>query len=131
MASVTMAAQAICVPSSVAATVPHSHLSSVRIASPLTMPAVAPLRLSRRLHIVAASSTKPDLASQVEQSIKEAQEVCAGDEASGECAAAWDEVEELSAATAHKRVAEKATNDPLEIFCKDNPETDECRVYED
>ena len=65
------------------------------------------------------------------KSIKEAEEVCAGDAESGECVAAWDEVEELSAAASHAREKLKANSDPLEVYCKDNPETKECRTYED
>ena len=66
------------------------------------------------------------------QTIKEAQDVCAEGKADSKaCAAAWDVVEEVSAAMAHKRVFEKEHEDPLEQFCKENPDTDECRVYED
>ncbi|CAA0388068.1 unnamed protein product [Arabidopsis thaliana] len=67
----------------------------------------------------------------VEKSIKEAQETCADDPVSGECVAAWDEVEELSAAASHARDKKKADgSDPLEEYCKDNPETNECRTYD-
>ncbi|KAL1816528.1 hypothetical protein ACET3Z_019102 [Daucus carota] len=72
----------------------------------------------------------PDLSEKVAESIKEAEETCAGDPASGECVAAWDEVEELSAAASHAKDRQKAS-DPLEEFCKDNMETEECRTYED
>jgi hypothetical protein len=65
----------------------------------------------------------------VEESIKNAEETCAGDATSGECVAAWDEVEELSAAASHAR-DKKKLDDPLEAYCKDNPETDECRTYD-
>ncbi|XP_028771059.1 calvin cycle protein CP12-2, chloroplastic-like [Neltuma alba] len=65
----------------------------------------------------------------VEESIKNAEEACSGDPAGGECAAAWDEVEELSAAASHARDRKKES-DPLENYCKDNPETDECRTYD-
>ncbi|KAL0435978.1 UNVERIFIED_CONTAM: Calvin cycle protein CP12-1, chloroplastic [Sesamum radiatum] len=51
------------------------------------------------------------------------------DPVSGECAAAWDEVEELSAAASHARDKQKES-DPLENYCKENPETDECRTYD-
>jgi hypothetical protein len=43
---------------------------------------------------------------------------------------AWDNVEELSAAAAHKKVAyasDPVNSDPLEAFCEDNPDADECR----
>lgn len=49
---------------------------------------------------------------------------------SSECAVAWDAVEEISAAADKKRQAAKA-EDPLEKFCEDNADADECRVYED
>nr|XP_024359196.1 calvin cycle protein CP12, chloroplastic-like [Physcomitrium patens]PNR31911.1 hypothetical protein PHYPA_026034 [Physcomitrium patens] len=56
--------------------------------------------------------------------IEDAQEICAGDNQSEECAAAWDEVDAAA--------KEKAkTDDPLDKFCNDNPEADECRVYND
>eukprot|EP00775_Hariotina_reticulata_P005222 gene5222-5459_t len=66
----------------------------------------------------------------VETAIKEAEEKCA-DGTAGECAAAWDNVEEISAAISHKKVAEAESSDPLEKFCDDNPDADECRVYDE
>jgi hypothetical protein len=42
----------------------------------------------------------------------------------------WDNVEELSAAASHKKAAyqdDKVASDPLEAFCDDNPDADECR----
>ncbi|KAJ4956753.1 hypothetical protein NE237_013536 [Protea cynaroides] len=75
--------------------------------------------------------TAPEkISEKVTESIKSAEEVCAGDPTSGECIAAWDEVEEVSAAASHARQRKK-DSDPLETYCKDNPETDECRTYED
>ncbi|XP_066347757.1 calvin cycle protein CP12-1, chloroplastic-like [Miscanthus floridulus] len=93
---------------------------------------VRPVRAHRRLVSVAASSpaTPLDLANKVSESIKQAKETCADDPVSAECVAAWDEVEELSAAASHARDRQKGV-DPLEEYCKDNPETDECRTYED
>ena len=70
------------------------------------------------------------LSEKIADSIKSAEESCKEDPAGGECVAAWDEVEELSAASSHARDKAKDT-DPLETYCKDNPETDECRTYED
>ncbi|VAH90323.1 calvin cycle protein CP12-1, chloroplastic-like [Triticum dicoccoides] len=85
----------------------------------------------RRLVAVAGSpSTPPELAQKVTESIKQAEETCAGDPEGGECVAAWDEVEELSAAASHARDRKKEHSDPLEEFCEDNPETDECRTYD-
>ena len=72
----------------------------------------------------------PDsISEKVEESVKNAEEACSEDPVSGECAAAWDEVEELSAAASHAR-DKKKESDPLENYCKDNPETDECRTYD-
>jgi len=67
----------------------------------------------------------------LEKTLQEAQETCdkAGS-SSDECAVAFDNVEEVSAAVAHKKQA-AASSDPLEAFCDDNPDADECRVYDD
>uniref|UniRef100_A0A0D9XSQ4 CP12 domain-containing protein n=1 Tax=Leersia perrieri TaxID=77586 RepID=A0A0D9XSQ4_9ORYZ len=75
-------------------------------------------------------STPPDISDKMSESIDKAKEACADDSASGECAAAWDEVEELSAAASHARDKLKDNSDPLENYCKENPETDECRTYD-
>ncbi len=48
---------------------------------------------------------------------------------SQECAAAWDVVEELQAEAAHQRQVKPKTS--LEVYCDDNPDAAECRVYED
>ncbi|XP_038897154.1 calvin cycle protein CP12-1, chloroplastic-like [Benincasa hispida] len=84
-----------------------------------------------RMCAVGPVAAAPDrISEKVVESIKNAEETCSEDPASGECAAAWDEVEELSAAASHARDRLK-DSDPLEDFCKDNPETEECRTYED
>lgn len=70
------------------------------------------------------------ISDKVAKSVKAAEEACEGDPKSGECAAAWDEVEELSAASSHARDRKKEA-DVLEDYCKDNPEAEECRTYED
>ncbi|KAL2323710.1 hypothetical protein Fmac_028089 [Flemingia macrophylla] len=74
-------------------------------------------------------ATPEKISEKVEESIKSAEEACAGG-ADAECAAAWDEVEELSAAASHAREKQKQS-DPLENYCKDNPEADECRTYDE
>ncbi|KAL1565156.1 calvin cycle protein CP12-1, chloroplastic-like [Salvia divinorum] len=83
-----------------------------------------------RMYIRPAAAVPDNLSGKVEESIKNAQEACSEDPVSGECKAAWDEVEELSAAVSHARDRQKEA-DPLEKYCKDNPETDECRSYDD
>ncbi|WCJ44782.1 Calvin cycle protein CP12-3 chloroplastic [Euphorbia peplus] len=70
------------------------------------------------------------LTEMIENKIMEAKQVCEADTTSVPCKVAWDEVEEVSQAKADfKLKLEK--RDPLEFFCQDHPETDECRVYED
>ncbi|CAN7006679.1 unnamed protein product [Brassica oleracea var. botrytis] len=100
----------------------------------------APVRLNypwkfssvkRMVVSVKATSEGEIISDKVEKSIQEAKETCADDPVSGECVAAWDEVEELSAAASHARDKKKAGgSDPLEEYCSDNPETDECRTYD-
>lgn len=66
----------------------------------------------------------------IEKKVLEAKQVCEGHETSDECKVAWDEVEEVSQAKADlRRKMEK--EDPLESYCQENPETEECRIYED
>ncbi|RWR96027.1 calvin cycle protein CP12-3, chloroplastic [Cinnamomum micranthum f. kanehirae] len=70
------------------------------------------------------------LAEMIEKKVLEATEVCQGNYALDECKVAWDEVKEVSQAKADlQRKMEK--EDPLESFCIENPEADECRIYED
>lgn len=67
----------------------------------------------------------------IEVAREEARSICQEKGAtSPECAAAWDEVEELQAAAAHKREAKKPLNS-LEAYCAENPDAKECRIYED
>ncbi|KAL0311465.1 UNVERIFIED_CONTAM: Calvin cycle protein CP12-2, chloroplastic [Sesamum angustifolium] len=82
-----------------------------------------------RMYVRPLAAAPDKLSDKVEESIKNAKEACSEDPVSGECAAAWDEVEELSAAASHARDKSK-DSDPLENYCKDNPETDECRTYD-
>ncbi|XP_072981381.1 calvin cycle protein CP12-3, chloroplastic [Typha angustifolia] len=74
------------------------------------------------------------LSEMIEKKVAEAMEACDGEEAKGSegCRVAWDEVEEVSQAKAdlRRRIAESDA-DPLEPFCNQNPDTDECLVYDD
>lgn len=67
---------------------------------------------------------------QIEQELEEARAVC---DTSGvnspECAAAWDAVEELQAEASHQRLVKPKNS--LEKYCDENPEADECRLYDD
>ncbi|KAG2489959.1 hypothetical protein HYH03_011589 [Edaphochlamys debaryana] len=100
----------------------------------LSRPQVRPAASRPRAVIVRASGQPAvDLNKKVEDAVKEAEEACAKG-TSADCAVAWDTVEELSAAVSHKKDAVKSDltlSDPLEAFCKDAPDADECRVYED
>ncbi|ONI05347.1 hypothetical protein PRUPE_5G002800 [Prunus persica] len=71
------------------------------------------------------------LTEMIEKKVMEAKQVCEGDPIADECKVAWDEVEEVSQAKADLRLKLETNKDPLESFCQDNPETDECRIYED
>ncbi|KAL0896254.1 hypothetical protein Bca101_080215 [Brassica carinata] len=99
----------------------------------------APVRLNypwkfssmNRMVMSVKATSEGGISDKVEKSIQEAKETCADDPVSSECVAAWDEVEELSAAASHARDKKKAAgSDPLEEYCSDNPETDECRTYD-
>ncbi|XP_057482825.1 calvin cycle protein CP12-1, chloroplastic-like [Actinidia eriantha] len=83
-----------------------------------------------RIRVRPVAAVPEILSEKVAESIKNAKETCSDDPASGECVAAWDEVEELSAAASHARDRKK-DSDPLETFCKDNMDDEECRTYED
>jgi hypothetical protein len=73
--------------------------------------------------------------SNIEQSIEqeraEARAVCDTEGGtSKECAAAWDVVEELQAEASHQKQSKPKKNS-LEVYCDENPDAAECRVYED
>ena len=50
---------------------------------------------------------------------------------SAEAKVAWDVVEELEAERSHQADNKSVKQDPLDEYCKDAPDADECRVYED
>ncbi|GFR49284.1 hypothetical protein Agub_g11293 [Astrephomene gubernaculifera] len=99
----------------------------------VSRPQVRPVASRPRTVIVRASGQPAvDLTKKVQDAVKDAEEACANG-TTQDCAVAWDTVEELSAAVAHKKDAAKADPqlDPLEKYCQDSPDADECRVYED
>lgn len=72
-----------------------------------------------------------DIEKQIELERQNARETCdVSGATSGECAAAWDAVEELQAEAAHQRQSIKPKN-ALEQYCDDNPDALECRVYDE
>lgn len=78
-----------------------------------------------------AHKKSPQAQKVLEEALKEAEETCDDKGVkSAECAVAFDNAEEISAAIAHKK-ADAARSDPLEQFCESNPDADECRIYDD
>ncbi|MGF1590091.1 MAG: Calvin cycle protein CP12 [Pleurocapsa sp.] len=72
-----------------------------------------------------------DIQEQIQKERDAARQVCSTEgDTSGECAAAWDTVEELSAEAAHQKQKAPKKNS-FEQYCEDNPDALECRVYED
>jgi len=71
-----------------------------------------------------------DIQQKIEQEREQARQACdINGDTSGECAAAWDAVEELQAEASHQRTTKPKNS--LEQFCDDNPDAAECRLYED
>lgn len=67
---------------------------------------------------------------QIEQERDQARAVCDTSGAtSGECAAAWDAVEELQAEASHQRQLKPKNS--FEKYCDDNPDAAECRIYDE
>jgi uncharacterized protein YgiB involved in biofilm formation len=67
---------------------------------------------------------------EIEKERDQARQVC-GDKGtdSAECAVAWDTVEELQAEASHQKTTKPKNS--LERYCDENPDADECRLYED
>jgi hypothetical protein len=66
----------------------------------------------------------------IEQELESARAVCdLKGAASGECAAAWDAVEELQAEASHQK--QQKPKNSLEKYCDDNPDAAECRIYDE
>ncbi|MFO5493546.1 MAG: Calvin cycle protein CP12 [Cuspidothrix sp.] len=71
-----------------------------------------------------------DIQEKIQEEVEQARTVCdISGSNSAECAAAWDAVEELQAAASHQRQVKP--KNALERYCDDNPDADECRLYED
>ncbi|KAI3727305.1 hypothetical protein L1987_67118 [Smallanthus sonchifolius] len=112
-------------------------------AKPIYTPICAPGRACRRTSVVAnaigggsakykgTQMREQKLTELIEAKVAEATQVCEGNRYSDECKVAWDEVEEVSQAKADLRRKLDENKDPLQSFCEENPETDECRIYDD
>lgn len=65
---------------------------------------------------------------ELQQEIEQARTACElNGPVSDQCAAAWDAVEEMQAALSHSKIVEKSA---FEVYCDQNPEADECRIYD-
>lgn len=72
-----------------------------------------------------------DIHDLIEQELEQARAVCdTSGSGSSECAAAWDAVEELQAEASHQKQTTPAKT-YFQQYCDDNPDADECRVYDD
>jgi hypothetical protein len=71
-----------------------------------------------------------DIQEKIQEELENARAVCSTDATSGECAAAWDAVEELQAEAAHQR-QDHPQKTYFQEYCDANPDAAECRVYED
>ena len=102
------------------------------ISSIVAKPSVAPraaCATSRRAVVVRANPRQDELKKRIEDAIHDAEEVCATDDKKS-CASAWDVVEELSAEKGHEAMKHPEEKDPLEKYCKTEPDADECRVHD-
>jgi len=72
-----------------------------------------------------------DIQEQIDRERQQARTVCDSQGAeSPDCAVAWDSVEELQAEASHqKQKGTKKTS--FEKYCEENPDADECRVYDE
>jgi CBS domain-containing protein len=66
----------------------------------------------------------------IQRAIEEARSICAEKGAnSPDCAAAWDAVEELQAEAAHQQ-AKRLDKTAFEVYCEENPDALEARMYD-
>ena len=71
-----------------------------------------------------------NIQTRIQSEIESARAACdtTGNTSQG-CAAAWDAVEELQA-EASQQQAKGADKSSLETYCDNNPDADECRIYD-
>ena len=71
-----------------------------------------------------------DIKDKIQEELQEARTTCdTSGNNSAECAAAWDAVEELRAEASHQRQSKPKNS--LEKYCDENPDADECKIYDD
>ncbi|WP_299485741.1 Calvin cycle protein CP12 [Acaryochloris sp. IP29b_bin.137] len=79
----------------------------------------------------ATSTLEPPVAMEkrMQDALSQARATCANEGATSKaCAVAWDIVEELQAEYSHQKVQEQPSE--FDGFCNDNPNAEECRVYD-
>lgn len=70
------------------------------------------------------------LEDEIQKAVAEARAICAEKGAtSRECAVAWDIVEELQAEASHQR-SQSLPKTAFEVYCEENPEAAEARMYD-
>ncbi len=83
------------------------------------------------IRMISSEQSMSDIQEKIQDELQQARAACdVNGSTSPECAAAWDAVEELQSEAAHQRQAKPKKNS-LEVYCDDNPEAAECRIYED
>jgi hypothetical protein len=79
---------------------------------------------------VTETTSMNNIQEKIDEELANARAVCdVKGGASGECAAAWDAVEELQAEASHQK--QNKPKNSFEKYCDDNPDAAECRLYED
>lgn len=79
--------------------------------------------------MINALEVSPSLEQAIQEAIAQARAACESNgNTSSNCAVAWDIVEELQAERAHRQV--KTAKNSLEVYCDQNPEAAECRIYD-
>jgi CP12 domain len=74
--------------------------------------------------------TNTKIQDKIQEELQSARDACeVNGTNSPECAVAWDTVEELQAEASHQK--QQKSKNSLEMFCDDNPDAAECRIYED
>lgn len=66
----------------------------------------------------------------IRSAVEEAKRVCYEDEDDIGCIIAWDIVDEVVHGLDQRRAFSDNGQDPMEVYCGEFPENDECRTYE-
>lgn len=84
------------------------------------------MRSVRCMRCKAASPSNQDARQMLKEAIVQAKDVCNDQTADEmECIIAWDTVDEIA-----RGIANREWTDPLEQYCAEHEEEDECRMYD-